>query len=600
MGFFVGFFALLCWVCIALLFGLCFGADPFANFELEFSYITVSPLGVPQQVIAVNGKFPGPILNVTTNYNVVVSVKNKLDEDLLITWSGIQMRRSSWQDGVLGTNCPIPSKSSWTYQFQVKDQIGSFFYFPSLNMQRASGGFGPFIITNRKIIPLPFTTPDEDIVIMIGDWYTRNHKALRKGLDDGTELGMPDGVLINGKGPYGYNSTLVPDGIDYETINVDPGKTYRIRVHNVGVSTCLNFRIQNHNLLLAETEGYYTSQQNYTSLDIHVGQSYSFLVTMDQNASSDYYIVASPRFVNQSNWQRVTGVAILHYSNSKGKATGPLPDPPNDAYDTSFSLNQAMSIRQNVSASGARPNPQGSFHYGSISVTDVYVLKSLPPTLIDGKLRATFNGISFVSPDTPIKLADVYDVKGAYKLDFPNKPLGKPPKMDRSVINATYKGFIEIILQNNDTVVQSFHMDGYSFFVAGMGYGEWTENSRGSYNRWDAISRSTTQVFTGGWTAVFVSLDNVGVWNLRTENLDRWYLGQETYMRIVNPEDDGNKTEMPIPDNALYCGALSRMQKSQKSSLASTIQVCSKLQVSMLAISSVVIHFLLSFTTSSW
>lgn len=116
-------------------------------------------------------------------------------------------------------------------------------------------------------------------------------------------------------------------------------------MHNVGISTCLNFRIQNHNLLLAETEGYYTMQQNYTSLDIHVGQSYSFLVTMDQNASSDYYIVASARFVNQSTWQKVTGVAILHYSNSKGKAAGPLPDPPNDFYDTSYVVNQAMSIR---------------------------------------------------------------------------------------------------------------------------------------------------------------------------------------------------------------------------------------------------------------
>lgn len=35
---------------------------------------------------------------------------------------------------------------------------------------------------------------------------------------------MPDGVLMNGKGPYQYNSTLVPDGIDYETINVQPGQ----------------------------------------------------------------------------------------------------------------------------------------------------------------------------------------------------------------------------------------------------------------------------------------------------------------------------------------------------------------------------------------
>ena len=89
--------------------------------------------------------------------------------------SGIQQRRSSWQDGVPGTNCPIPPKWNWTYQFQVKDQIGSFFYFPSINFQRASGGYGGFIINNRDIIPIPFDTPDGDITIMIGDWYTRNH-----------------------------------------------------------------------------------------------------------------------------------------------------------------------------------------------------------------------------------------------------------------------------------------------------------------------------------------------------------------------------------------------------------------------------------------
>lgn len=167
------------------------------------------------------------------------------------------MRRNSWQDGVLGTNCPIPAGWNWTYQFQVKDQIGSFFYYPSLNLQRASGGFGSFIITNRDIIPIPFKMPDGDIVIIIGDWYIRNHtvsayclsldlsfvaverkcdstnkirlyfcfeyQALRTALDAGNDLGMPDGVLINGKGPYQYNTTLVPGGIDYETINVDPG-----------------------------------------------------------------------------------------------------------------------------------------------------------------------------------------------------------------------------------------------------------------------------------------------------------------------------------------------------------------------------------------
>lgn len=555
---------------ISLFTTCCFAEDPFAPYNFVVSYITASPLGVPQQVIAINGKFPGPTINVTTNYNVAVNVHNKLDEDLLITWAGIQQRRSSWQDGVLGTNCPIPPKWNWTYNFQVKDQIGSYFYFPSTNFQRASGGFGSFVINPRSIIPIPFGTPDGDITIVIGDWYTQNHTALRRALNGGKDLGMPDGVLINGKGPYKYNDTLVPDGIDYETIDVHPGGTYRIRVSNVGISTSLNFRIQNHNLLLAETEGSYTVQQNYTSLDIHVGQSYSFLVTMDQNASSDYYIVASARFVNQSTWQRVTGVGILHYSNSKGKASGPLPDPPSDEFDKTFSMNQARSIRWNVTASGARPNPQGSFRYGSINVTEVYVLKNKAPEMIDGKRKTTLSGISFVNPSTPIRLADHYNVKGAYKLDFPTRPLTGPPRMETSVINGTYRGFMEVIFQNNETKMHTYHVDGYAFFVVGMDYGEWTENSRGTYNKWDGIARATTQVFPGAWTAVLISLDNVGVWNIRTENLDSWYLGQETYIKIVNPEPN-NKTELPIPDNALFCGALQKMQKPQDISSATSL-----------------------------
>ncbi|KAG7986607.1 hypothetical protein I3843_03G089900 [Carya illinoinensis] len=574
-------FSLFSLVHIALLPSLCFSADPYVFYDLHVSYITASPLGVPQQVIAVNGKFPGPVINSTTNNNVVVNVRNDLDEDLLMTWSGIQMRRNSWQDGLIGTNCPIHPKWNWTYQFQVKDQIGSFFYFPSLLFQRASGGFGPFIINNRDIIQIPFTQPDGDIFIMIGDWFTRNHSALRSVLDAGEDLGMPDGVLINGKGPYRYNTTLVPEGIQYESIGVDPGKTYRLRVHNIGISTCLNFRIQNHFLILAETEGHYTVQQNFTDVDIHVGQSYSFLVTMNQNASSDYYIVASARFVNESLWQRVTGVAVLHYSNSKGPATGPLPDPPNDFYDKSRPVNQALSIRQNVSSSGARPNPQGSFHYGSINVTDTYVMRIVPPVKINGTLRATLNGISFVKPETPIRLADQYKVKGEYKLDFPNKPLNRTPRIDTSVINATYKGFIEVVFQNNDTVVQSIHMDGYSFFMVGMDFGEWTEDKRDRYNKWDAISRSTTQVFPGGWTAVLVSLDNPGAWNIRAENLDRWYLGQETYMRIVNPEENG-ETEMAPPGNVLYCGALQHLAKNQTNSAVSIVRGSSKLFFNLL------------------
>ncbi|VAH72797.1 unnamed protein product [Triticum turgidum subsp. durum] len=471
--------------------------DPFAYFDWEVSYQSASPLGVAQKVIAINGQFPGPPLNVTTNWNVVVNVHNALDEPLLLTWHGLQHRKNSWQDGVAGTNCPIPAGWNWTYRFQVKDLVGSFFYSPSAApLHRAAGGYGGIVVNNRDVIPIPFPFPDGgDLTLFIGDWYVRSHKDLRRSLDSGAPLGPPDGVLVNGLGPYRYNDSIVPPAITYERINVEPGRTYRLRVHNVGVSTSLNFRIQGHSLLLVETEGSYTSQQNYSNMDIHVGQSYSFLVTMDQNASTDYYVVASARFVaDPGAVNKLTGVAILHYSNSQGPASGPLPPPPDDQYDTAFSINQARSIRWNVTASGARPNPQGSFHYGDITVTDVYLLQSRPPELIDGQLRSTINGVEKIAPSTPLILAQLFNVPGVFKLDFPNHPMNRLPKVDTSVINGTYKGFMEIIFQNNATTVQSYHLDGYAFFVVGMDYGLWTDNCRGTYNKWDGVARSTIQV----------------------------------------------------------------------------------------------------------
>jgi hypothetical protein len=61
---------------------------------------------------------------------------------------------------------------------------------------------------------------------------------------------------------------------------------------------------------------------------------------------------------------------------------------------------------------------------------------------------------------------------------------------------------------------------------------------------------------------VLVFLDNAGIWNLRVENLDSWYLGQELYISVVNPEEDHSaNTGLPLPDNTIFCGALSSLQR---------------------------------------
>ena len=95
----------------------------------------------------------------------------------VLSRNGIQQRRNSWQDGVAGTNCPILPGQSWTYHFKLKDQIGSYFYYPSLLFQKAAGGFGSIRINPRSIIPSPFAPPADDFVVLIGDWYKTNHKV---------------------------------------------------------------------------------------------------------------------------------------------------------------------------------------------------------------------------------------------------------------------------------------------------------------------------------------------------------------------------------------------------------------------------------------
>lgn len=60
--------------------------DPYFYFTWHVTYGTISPAGVPQQVILINNEFPGPNINSTSNNNLVVNVFNELDEPLLFHW----------------------------------------------------------------------------------------------------------------------------------------------------------------------------------------------------------------------------------------------------------------------------------------------------------------------------------------------------------------------------------------------------------------------------------------------------------------------------------------------------------------------------------
>ncbi|KAL5780801.1 hypothetical protein ACOSQ2_011538 [Xanthoceras sorbifolium] len=527
--------ALCAFVCVTLsLLSIVNAEDPYRFFNWNVTYGDIYPLGVKQQGILINGQFPGPDIHSVTNDNLIINVFNSLNEPFLISWSGIQQRRNSYVDGVFGTTCPIPPGKNYTYILQVKDQIGSFYYFPSLAFHKAAGGFGGIRILSRPRIPVPFPDPSGDYTVLIGDWYKSNHTHLKGILDSGRKLPFPDGILINGRGPNGYSLT------------VEQGKTYRLRISNVGLQNSLNFRIQNHKMKLVEVEGTHTLQTTYSSLDVHVGQSYSVLFTADQ-PGQDYYIVVSSRFTSKV----LTTTGTLHYSNSAGPVSGPPPGGPTIQVD--WSLNQARSIRTNLTASGPRPNPQGSYHYGLINTTKTIRLASSAGQ-VNGKQRYAINSVSFIAPDTPMKLADYFKIGGVFRVgSISDNPTGGGIYLDTSVMGADYRAFVEIVFQNDEDILQSYHLDGYSFWVVGMDGGQWTSASRTQYNLRDAVARTTIQVYPKSWSAIYIALDNVGMWNLRTEFWARQYLGQQFYLRVYTASTS-LRDEYPIPKNALLCG----------------------------------------------
>ncbi|CAH9116440.1 unnamed protein product [Cuscuta europaea] len=227
--------------------------------------------------------------------------------------------------------------------------------------------------------------------------------------------------------------------------------------------------------------------------------------------------------------------------------------PPITAYSSAIGSLQAT--LQNLTASGPRPNPQGSYHYGMVNITRTIVLQNSAP-IIDGKQRFAVNNVSFIPADTPLKLADHFKIPGVFTVgSIKDNATGGPVILDTSVVTAEFRSFIQVIFVNKEETVQSWHLDGQFFFVVGMDTGEWRNESRLDYNLRDGISRSTVEVYPRGWTAIYMPLDNVGMWNVRSGNWAQQYLGQQFYLRVVPPISTSPwRDENPIPNNALLCG----------------------------------------------
>jgi hypothetical protein len=117
------------------------------TYDWTITNTTCNPDGAGSRIcLLVNGQYPGPMLHATWGDNVVVTVRNQMQDNATgVHWHGVRQWHSTGYDGVGGvTECPIAPGDSKTYYFQVT-QFGSSWYHSHYSSQYGDGIVGPIV-----------------------------------------------------------------------------------------------------------------------------------------------------------------------------------------------------------------------------------------------------------------------------------------------------------------------------------------------------------------------------------------------------------------------------------------------------------------------
>jgi laccase len=86
---------------------------------------------------------------------------------------GVRQRLSCWFDGPSYiTQCPIQAGQTFTYEFTLVKQKGTFFWHAHVSWLRATL-YGAFVVYPKSGVPYPFKNPHEEHIIIVGMSYLR-------------------------------------------------------------------------------------------------------------------------------------------------------------------------------------------------------------------------------------------------------------------------------------------------------------------------------------------------------------------------------------------------------------------------------------------
>lgn len=165
---------------------------------------------------------------------------------------------SPFSDGTpLASQWPIPPLHFFDYEIKpARGMAGTYFYHSHVGFQAVSAA-GPLIVDDL-VNPYPC---DEEKIVFLQDVFTKNDSTIEAGLvaNPLSWSGETSMILVNGKGGGSANGTAC--NANLSTIDVEPGKTYRMRFIGSTALTFASIAIEGHDTLtVIEADGYVSSK----------------------------------------------------------------------------------------------------------------------------------------------------------------------------------------------------------------------------------------------------------------------------------------------------------------------------------------------------
>jgi FtsP/CotA-like multicopper oxidase with cupredoxin domain len=545
---------------------------------------THNPDGIYRPMILVNNQYPGPLIEANEGDTIVVHVQNQATNATAIHWHGIYQIGTPHMDGTVGvTQCPIAPGRSFTYEFTVTGQSGTYWWHGHQGLQSSDGLHGPLVIHGREERMLQQIPYDTDRIVLLSDHYHDLSSALLWQYlmpDMENTEPVPESGLINGKNIRSCDD--YPDRrCDNTTANVgrakvvlERNKNHRLRFINVGAFAEFSVQLDEHELAVTEVDGTDVIPVKYHRLNISPAQRYSVIISSNVTSADTFWLRArmiTNCFTDPPKTLQSDTFAVVRYADGEDSEDG---EPKSNDWEEQLAQDcKDMNTTElvPVETQSASSEPDAVFYLRSNFEIGAYRLS-----------RGFFNGSSWRAKADDPTLHRSLDGLNNDCANYTAPRLSSMPLADdradtafvndrafdinsELVIQTTGVQTIDIMISNFDDGAHPYHLHGYKFSVLAQGHGQPPLTSVGAEINRESLSplydtldltnplrRDTASVEGYGWILLRVVADNPGQWAFHCHV--SWHAEAGLLMQLLTNTDGLADIKIPLANQDL-CAA---------------------------------------------